>query len=231
MASTRRRRCESSGYPMRAVVTCVALAALVLASPFRAAAAAERIAINDNRTAAGAQSAGILTIRLEARVGTWHPDRESDPGVEVKAFAVDGGPLQIPGPLIRVREGTEIRARIRNALDESLVVHGLYTRPDLEKGSGPVTIPAGESREIAFLAGRGGTYYYWGASASDTTLPLRAPRDSQLVGAFIVDARDGTPALDRVLVMSNWPPQQPGAGQGRTPNAWPIRLATPFVCG
>jgi FtsP/CotA-like multicopper oxidase with cupredoxin domain len=177
-----------------------------------------RIEVNDNRTAAGTQAGGTLTVALEARRGVWHPDRDADPGVEVKAFAVDGGPLQIPGPLLRVREGTEIRARVRNSLDEMLVVYGLYTRPGTEPRSAPLTIPAGEVREVAFAAGAPGTYFYWGAASTTTTIGQRPATDSQLVGAFVVDPRDGAVPNDRVLLMTTLPPgqqqqQQPAAGQ------------------
>ncbi|MGQ0650103.1 MAG: hypothetical protein ACT4P7_21340 [Gemmatimonadaceae bacterium] len=37
----------------------------------------ERIAINDNRIAAGTLRDGVLTVRLEARAGEWQPDREA----------------------------------------------------------------------------------------------------------------------------------------------------------
>ena len=66
----------------------------------------ELVAINDNRTPAGTLTNGTLTIRLEARLGEWHPDADSDPGIVVEAFAEEGKPLQIPGPVIRVVEGT-----------------------------------------------------------------------------------------------------------------------------
>lgn len=89
----------------------------------------ERIAINDNRIAAGKLQNGVLTIRLEARAGQWHPDGDSDPGIVVHAFGEKGKPLQIPGPLIRVPKGTEIHAFVRNSLpDSTLFVRGLYTR-------------------------------------------------------------------------------------------------------
>jgi manganese oxidase len=196
------------------IALCVTLAPLPAGSQPLAgvstAAPPERVAINDNRAAAGTQGDGTLTIQLDARLGTWHPDRETDPGVVVKAFAVEGGRPQIPGPVIRVREGTEIRARVRNSLSESLAVHGFYTRPGTASGSGVVVIAPGETREVGFLAGRPGTYYYWGATAADTALPVRAARDSQLVGALIVDARDGPAPDDRVLLISNWPTDQPG---------------------
>jgi FtsP/CotA-like multicopper oxidase with cupredoxin domain len=163
----------------------------------------ERIAINDNRRVAGTATASVLTVGLEARLGTWHPDRETDPGVVVKAFGIDGGPLQIPGPVIRVREGTDIRVRVRNGLRDSLAVHGLYTRPGTPSSKEGVTVAPGEAREISFAAGRPGTYYYWAATAADTTLQNRVAGDSQLVGALIVDARDA-PTDDRVLLISNW---------------------------
>jgi hypothetical protein len=40
-----------------------------------------------------------------------YPDGPDQTGAIVKAFAVQGGPLQIPAPLVRVTEGTEIERR------------------------------------------------------------------------------------------------------------------------
>ncbi|HEU4927079.1 MAG TPA: hypothetical protein VFT24_08520 [Vicinamibacterales bacterium] len=82
----------------------------------------EPIAINDNRTAAGTLDGTRLTVRLETREGEWHPDGDNDPGVRVLAFALEGGPLQIPGPLIRVTEGTEVRALVRNRLEKEPLI-------------------------------------------------------------------------------------------------------------
>lgn len=175
----------------------------------------ERIAINDNRSPAGTLRDGTLTVRLEARDGEWHPDRDSEPGVVVRAFGVEGGPLQIPGPLIRVKEGTEVRALVRNALNsERLVVHGLYARtarpPD---ASDVVTIEPGEVREIRFLAATPGTFYYWGATGAATTLTQRSGRDSQLSGAFIVEPRNVTAPPERVFVITGWNDSLPPAAQ------------------
>lgn len=84
----------------------------------------DTIAINDNRSAVGDLDGSTLTVRLETREGEWHPDRDADPGVRVLAFAIEAGPLQIPGPQIRVTVGTEIRAIIRNRLEkEPLLIH------------------------------------------------------------------------------------------------------------
>lgn len=184
----------------------------------------ERIAINDNRTAAGTLSSGVMNVRLDARLGTWHPDADADPGVVVKAFGVDDGPLQIPGPVIRVREGTEILVTIRNSLSDPLVVQGLYTRPATASAPEATTIAPGETRQVRFTAGRPGTYFYWGGTASDKTLQGRSPRDSQLGGALIIDPREGPAASDRVLVITNWQANQGPGVVGRmviNGRSWP----------
>src|SRR5262245_54109873 len=145
------------------------IAALTHAGPSYAAGdhppALETIAINDNRTAAGSLQGATLTVRLETREGEWHPDGDKDPGINVLAFALEGGPLQIPGPLIRVTEGTEVHAFVRNRFEkEPLIIHGMYTRPAATTAPEPITIEPGQVREIRFLAGAPGTYYYWGAT-------------------------------------------------------------------
>src|SRR5947208_2243957 len=68
----------------------------------------EQIRINDNRTRGGLIEHGVLTIHLRAHAGEWHPDRDRDTGIVLNAFGEDGKPLQIPGPLFRVPQGTEI---------------------------------------------------------------------------------------------------------------------------
>src|SRR5262245_39028309 len=92
-------------------------------------AAIEAVSINDNRGQAGTLDRRTLTIRLEARTGEWHPEGDADQSVVIKAFAVEGGRLQVPAPLIRVVEGTEVHVFIRNRLDEPLFVLGIYPRP------------------------------------------------------------------------------------------------------
>jgi FtsP/CotA-like multicopper oxidase with cupredoxin domain len=164
----------------------------------------EPIAINDNRTAAGTLDGTTLTVRLETREGEWHPDGDNDPGVRVLAFALEGGPLQIPGPLIRVTEGTEVRALVRNRLEkEPLIIHGMYARSGAAAAPEPITIMPGEVREIRFLAGTPGTYYYWGAT-NNSPLPTRAPRDTQLYGAFLVEPRGRNARNERVFLIGVW---------------------------
>ena len=177
----------------------------------------EPIVANDNRRSAGTLEAGTLTVRLEAREGEWRPDGEQSPGLLVSAFAVAGQPLEVPAPLVRVIEGTEVHAYISNRLADAIAVHGLYTRPAASPdASAPLVVPPGETREVRFLAGRAGTYYYWAAPDAATTLDDRKGRDTQLSGAFIVDPRDARPPADRVLVVTGWTNGLPLADERRT---------------
>jgi len=180
---------------------CVALA--LGRGALERAVSPEQIAINDNRTRAGTLQNGVLTVRLEAREGEWHPDRDSDPGVVVQAFAEQGKKALIPGPLIRVKEGTEIHAFLRNALvKDTLTLHGLYQR-----GAAAVDtfqVKPNETREVRFVAGVPGTYYYWAAPNTDPVLGRRRGASAQLSGAIVIEPRDVPARNDRVIVMSLW---------------------------
>ncbi|HET7600761.1 MAG TPA: multicopper oxidase domain-containing protein, partial [Gemmatimonadales bacterium] len=157
---------------------------------------------NDNRAPAGRLAAGVLRVTLRARLGRWNPDgaRRAEP-IIAAAFTADGAGPTIPGPLIRVRAGTRIRARIVNDLPRGtpLVMHGLRTRP--ATGADTLRVPSGGSREVEFDAGAPGTYYYWAATSDSATIEDRLGRDSQLNGALIVDPADGPVAPDRVFVL------------------------------
>ncbi len=198
--------------------------------------APEQIAINDNRRAAGSLAGDTLTIHLEARAGEWRPDGDESLAVKVKAFALEDGPLQVPGPLIRVAEGKQVRAFIRNRLDgETLAIHGLYSRPG--KPGNPIVIPPGETREIAFSAGIPGTYFYWGASDAAIPLAQRRGGETQLTAGFVVDPRDRAPDADRVLVIGNWtntiPVGQPGRANRFVINgrSWPHTERLAYAVG
>jgi FtsP/CotA-like multicopper oxidase with cupredoxin domain len=174
------------------------LAARSPASP--AAPDPETIAANDNRRPTGRLEHGVLTLALEVRAGTLRPEEDGGPGIPALAFAEAGAPLQVPGPLIRVPQGTEIRVSLRNPLDSSLTVHGLAARPT-PSDSGLVVRP-GETREFRFRATSPGTYYYWAALNGGAFLD-REWLDSQLTGALVVDP-PGAPADDRIFVIGLW---------------------------
>jgi FtsP/CotA-like multicopper oxidase with cupredoxin domain len=177
------------------------LLAVLLICEVAAAQELPRIAANDNQVAGGILDGGVLRIRLEIREGLWFPEAEDGRSVVVQAFAEQGRPLQIPGPMLRVPQGTQIVATVRNRLREATAqVQGLQTRP-AEKLE-PIAIPAGESREFRFRADVPGTYHYW-ASTTGGAMGQRLNVDAHLSGALIVDA-PGAPTDDRVFVIGHW---------------------------
>ena len=191
----------------QAIVVALALssAATTHHASVRPDAPPARVAINDNRAPAGTLRAGVLTVDLEARDGEWHPDADSTPGLRVHAFAERGKRASVPGPLLRVPEGTEIHARVTNALAAgTLIVHGLATRGSAAGGADTLQIAPRATRDVHFAAGAPGTYYYWGevrgvaADSSET-------RDAELSGAFVIDPRDApATARDRVFLIALW---------------------------
>ena len=207
----------------RAAATCAAALILIAAAPpahrseIAGVRAVDQIAVNDNRTPAGTMANGVLTVRLEVREGEWHPDRDTDPGLLVRAFAEVGKAASIPGPLIRVPEGTEIHAFVRNSLsDSTLVVRGLSARGSTTPPEADtIQIKPGVVREVRFNAGKAGTYFYSGTT--NAVHPTRGTIDAELGGAFIVDPRGTTrPPRDRVLVIGLWSKRDlPGGLVGR----------------
>jgi manganese oxidase len=125
------------------------------APPPPAAGALPEVTINDNRRSAGRLADGVLTVRLEARNGTWYPDGPDGLGLPVAAFAEEGKPLQNPGPLIRIPAGTTVRATVRNSLAKPLTVYGLGDERGVAADS--VRLAPGELREVRFTATMPGT--------------------------------------------------------------------------
>jgi len=190
---------------------CPALAFLALVTTLASAvqsqpeSASLKIEANPNRIAGGRLENGVLTLRLELCQGDWYPEADTGPSMKVYTSREEGKAPQVPGPLIRVPQGTAIRVSLRNLLPAEAVVHGLHQHPGDPKDV--VKVPAGEIREVNFLTGTPGTYQYW-ATAGGPLLGVRPYKeDSQLAGAFIVDPR-GVVAPDRVFVIGLWRSQK-----------------------
>jgi manganese oxidase len=153
---------------------------------------------NDNREAGGRLRRGKYTLNLEAKLAAWKPDANVDSMVTVQAFAETGAAPRIPGPLLRVQQGTEVRLTVRNSIaDSTLIVH------NLRAGTVPndtVRITPGTVRELTFRATKPGTYLYWGTTRG-SPIDERWSRDSQLTGAIVVDAA-GTKPNDRIFVLT-----------------------------
>jgi FtsP/CotA-like multicopper oxidase with cupredoxin domain len=153
------------------------------------------IIVNQNQSAAGILRDGVLTVQLEIGRGEWHPEADDGLALSVYAFGETGRPLQNPGPLIRVPEGTEIRASLHNTLAVPITVHGL-AEPD---SGAIVRIGPGKIEQVRFNATMPGLYFYWGAAEVDD-LKLRYGIDSELTGAFVVDP-PGASEKDEIFVI------------------------------
>lgn len=157
-----------------------------------------RAEINANREGAGTLRDGVLTIRLEIGLAQWFPEADTGPSLVVAAFAESGRAPQIPGPMIRVLQGTVIHGTIKNTLAKPVTVLGLQTRPGTADDT--VQIPVGAERELRFVAGAPGTYYYRTHIANEPPALW-----GQLAGAFVVDPRDSPRAPpDRVFAITGW---------------------------
>jgi FtsP/CotA-like multicopper oxidase with cupredoxin domain len=165
-----------------------------------------RIVVNDNRRPAGTLHAGVLTVKLDARLGDWHPDGETAAGATVPAFAEEGHPARIPGPLIRVPAGTEVALSLRNSLEQLITIRGLhdrragYARPAADD---VIELAPGATRAVRFRLDAPGTYYYYGSTRRQT-MDWRAGDDAQLSGAIVVDPPGARQAHDRVFVLGVW---------------------------
>jgi len=191
----------------RLVRRCLAVAALtvLIVFPFTtqspAATNVLTIQANSNRTPGGTLENGVLTLHLELRQADWYPESDAGPRMRVYAFAEVGSPPQVPGPLIRIPQGTEIRVTLRNLLPAVAVVHGMHQHPG--EASDVVKVPASQVAELRFSAGVPGTYQYWASAGGELNGGRPYREDSQLAGAFIVDP-PGTVSPDRVFVIGLW---------------------------
>jgi FtsP/CotA-like multicopper oxidase with cupredoxin domain len=170
------------------------------------AARPPRVVVNDNRQSAGTLHGGVLTVKLDARLGDWHPDGEEVAGATVPAFAEEGRPARIPGPLIRVPAGTEVALSLRNSLAQLITVRGLHDRRAGYARSASddvIELAPGTTRVVRFRLDAPGTYYYYG-STNRQTMDWRAGEDAQLSGAIVVDPPGARPVHDRVFVLGVW---------------------------
>jgi FtsP/CotA-like multicopper oxidase with cupredoxin domain len=191
-----------SNFPVVLALLSTVTSSLLVAPSIAAQSAvdAERIAANDNRRPAGWLTGGVLTVRLEVRPGLLQPEESDGPAVPALAFAEVGRRLQVPGPLIRVPQGTEIRVSLRNPFrDSTLSVYGLHAHP-VEHDTA-LRIPGGQTREVRFRGDTPGTYYYWGTTSANSL--VRQWFESQLTGALVVDAPKAS-MNDRVFVIGIW---------------------------
>ena len=151
------------------------------------------IATHDNHHPAGVLRKGVLQLNLIIARGEWHPEADDGDALAVFAFGEAGKPLQNPGPLIRVPQGTIVHVKLHNTLGVLVGVHGLTDN------DGAIRIAAGANAETQFNASKPGLYFYWGATDVEE-LKQRYGIDTQLTGAIVVDPPGAVPR-DEVFVI------------------------------
>jgi FtsP/CotA-like multicopper oxidase with cupredoxin domain len=167
-------------------------------------------------------------LDMEARPARWEGEKSdldpeaADPAiVDVLGFAEEGGPVTIPGPLVRVPQGTEVRIRVRNSIPDGYPI-GLPLPGLREEGMRSVAndvlrvrglragtvaddvreVPRGEVAEVRYRADVPGTYFYW-ATPSSRSITAWTGRDAQLAGAIIVDPEGVAPdPEERIFVIT-----------------------------
>ena len=189
---------------MSAVFGVVLHAQLIAAMPRvplpKPSAAAARAVVHQNRVSAGRMVGNTLRLDLDIVESAWAPEGKEAPELPILAFAERGKAPLVPGPLVRVPQGTVVILTLRNRSDSALVVGDL--RPGVSGTVDTLQVAAGAMRELRFSLNVPGTYGYWGAFAG-TTNADRLWKDSQLNGAIVVDA-PGASMRDHILVLSEW---------------------------
>jgi FtsP/CotA-like multicopper oxidase with cupredoxin domain len=134
----------------------------------------------------------VLRLELEAKLAVWHPDGDSLPGIAIETFAERGKRPRVPGPLVRVPVGTEIRASVRNALErDTLTLHF--------PGADSLVVPPGRKRELRTRATAPGTFLY--RAVTSTPLHRQLQLGGVLAGAVVVDSAGAGAPRDRIFVI------------------------------
>jgi FtsP/CotA-like multicopper oxidase with cupredoxin domain len=150
---------------------------------------------NSNTAPAGRLDNGVLTLDLEAVRAKWHSGGGMPSGKEIDVFAEVGKSPTMPGPLVRVPAGTEMRVRVHNAL-----THGItFFLPNPASGEDSVVIAAGASGQLSARLTGPGNYIY---RATDTSaIATNLAMDGALGGAIVVDTAGRPRPHDRVFMI------------------------------
>lgn len=141
---------------------------------------------------------GVKVFELTAKPVQW-PILD---GTTVTAFTYNG---TVPGPMIRVTEGDQVRILVKNELPDATTVHwhGIEV-PNAMDGVPGVTqdpIQPGETFTYEFTAKPAGTFMYHSHFEGDIQV------SAGLYAPFIIDPavpEANPPAVDKTLMVSEW---------------------------
>jgi FtsP/CotA-like multicopper oxidase with cupredoxin domain len=140
---------------------------------------------------------GVKVFDLTTKVVQW-PILD---GVFVTAYTYNG---TVPGPMIRVTEGDQVRIVVNNELDEPTTIHwhGVEV-PNSMDGVPGVTqdpIQPGETYTYEFIAKPAGTFMYHSHFDGDVQV------SAGLYAPLIIDPKDSGPVpdVDVTLMLSEW---------------------------
>lgn len=119
------------------------------------------------------------------------------------ATAING---QVPGPLLRWREGDTVTLRVTNRLKvpTSIHWHGIILPAEMDgvPGLSFDGIAPGETFIYRFKVGQSGTYWYHGHSGYQ--------EQTGVYGAIVIEPREGGSRLrEHVLLLSDWSDEDP----------------------
>ena len=141
---------------------------------------------------------GMKVFELTTKAVQW----EILDGVTVTAFTYNGS---VPGPMIRVTEGDQVRIIVKNELPDPTTIHwhGVEV-PNAMDGVPGVTqdpIEPGETFTYEFIAKPAGTFMHHSHYEGDVQV------GAGLYAPFITDPKEpeaNPPAVDKTLMISEW---------------------------
>ncbi len=150
-----------------------------------------------------------MEYQITAQVG----QHELRPGLVVPAWAFNG---QVPGPLIRVREGERVRISFRNEIDIHTAVHwhGLPVPNGMDGAAGVTQAPVSQGQDFVyeFEARPAGTYIYHAHGHEHQAQEL----DMGLVAPLLIDPVGEDLPADRelLLILDEWEAPEANRGPG-----------------
>jgi len=143
------------------------------------------------------EESGIKIFELTTRAVQW-PILDN---VFVTAWTYNG---TVPGPMIRVTEGDQVRVIVKNELDEPTTIHWhgveVPNAMDGVPGMTQAPIEPGETFTYEFIAKPAGTFMYHSHYEGDVQV------SAGLYAPFIIDPKEpvNPPDLDITLMISEW---------------------------